>query len=125
METTRVVGKITNAGRPVTSGWVEFLPVDGTIGNLRTAPIATDGGFTIDRAPVGRVAVGLTAIPGDLIRTALGPYHLRAFRFNSTPIRRSIPPGAESQVEIELSLEAYKGLEQQIELSRLRSAGVE
>lgn len=48
-----VTGKILCAGRPVPSGFVEFLPIEDAVGNLRSAPLAPDGSFRATRVPVG------------------------------------------------------------------------
>jgi hypothetical protein len=56
-DTTNVRGRLHVAGRPLTPGWVEFWPIDGTVGNLRSAPLGADGSFSATRVPVGRVLV--------------------------------------------------------------------
>ena len=61
-ETTRVAGRVHVAGRPVTRGWLEFAPVDGTRGNLRSARIGPDGSFDVDGVPVGRCALKLVDV---------------------------------------------------------------
>jgi hypothetical protein len=57
MPTTRVVGRVHIRGEPVGPGWIEFNPVDGTIGLLRVAPIAPDGTFVANRVALGRNAI--------------------------------------------------------------------
>src|SRR5258708_2926577 len=71
--TTRVEGTVRIAGQPVTSGWVEFQPVEGAQGNLRSAPIRKDGSFAAEGVPVGRVAIGVAGLLGPPIPTSLGP----------------------------------------------------
>src|SRR5947209_4945853 len=57
MPVARVHGVVTEGHRPVAGGWIEFMPVDGTVGNLRSARLEPDGSFAADR-----VAVGVNAI---------------------------------------------------------------
>ncbi len=113
--TTRVEGTVRLAGRPVAPGWVEFLPAEGTPGNLRSAPIREDGSFAIDGVPVGRVAIALAGVHGPPIPTSLGPVDLGEFRFFQTPIHRLIPAGAKSRVDLDLAAEA-----ESFRLDRLR-----
>ena len=116
--TTRVEGTIRIAGQPITSGWVEFLPDGGTRGNLRSAPIRTDGSFAIDSVPVGRVIIGLAAVHGPPILTSLGPVERGTFRFFSTPIRRVIPAGPSSRVDVDLAVEAEAFLRDRLAFQR-------
>jgi hypothetical protein len=116
--TTRVEGTITIGGRPVTSGWVEFLPTEGTEGNLRTARISKDGTFSAGFVPVGRVAVAFADLRIPPIPTALGPVEAWSFRFNTTPIRKSIPAGPKASLDLDLAAEAYAFRKQRQELVR-------
>jgi hypothetical protein len=59
IETTRVSGRVVEGGRPVRGGWIEFAPVDGTVGNMRAGPIGRDGRFIVHGAPVGLTRVGV------------------------------------------------------------------
>ena len=90
MRTTSVHGKITQTGRAIDGGWIEFLPADGTVGNLRSAQIKPDGTFSADRVPIGSVAIRLldvNIIPPFPVnaRTARGVFA------SYTAIRRRIP----------------------------------
>lgn len=105
-ETTRVEGTARIAGQPIPSGWVEFLPVEGTRGDLRSAPIRKDGSFAADGVPVGRVAIGIAALHGPPIPTSLGPVERSAFRGFRTPIRRAIPSGDPARLDLDLAVEA-------------------
>lgn len=120
--TTKVEGTIRIGGRPVSAGWVEFQPVDGTRGNLRSAPIRPDGSFSADRVPVGQVAVGLAGVRGPAIPTGLGPVELRAFRAPQTPIRVVIPPGASSRLDVDLADQADAFLRRSQAMKRRREA---
>jgi hypothetical protein len=116
--TSRVEGTIMVGGRPVTSGWIEFLPVEGTEGNLRTARISKDGSFSVDLVPVGRVAVAFADLRLPPIATALGPVDARTFRFFTTPIRRVIPSGIKTDLDLDLASEAYSWQKFRQELNR-------
>jgi hypothetical protein len=59
MPTTHVAGRILVAGRPIAGGWLEFQPVGGTVGKLRSAEIGPDGTFRAGRVPLGRVGIRL------------------------------------------------------------------
>ena len=99
--TTRVTGIVRVGSRPLGGGWVEFHPVEGTVGNLRSAPVAPDGTFAVDRVPVGVNQVGFQKIPVD---PALG----RIFHPLSSPIRCTIPEGPSTRIEIDLLEEAIR-----------------
>jgi hypothetical protein len=59
MPTATVTGRIHVAGEPIGGGWVEFHPVEGTVGLSRSAPLALDGTFRADKVPIGRVVIHL------------------------------------------------------------------
>jgi hypothetical protein len=61
--TTSVSGRLTIRGQPVGGRWLEFLPGEGTLGNLRSAPLRPDGTFRVDRLPVGKLAIRLAGPP--------------------------------------------------------------
>jgi hypothetical protein len=102
LATTRVRGVIREGGRPVTGGWVEFAPVDGTVGNLRVAPIAGDGQFDASQVAVGSNAIAVVHAP---IRTNEVRWLLGA---RGKPIRRVIAPGPSTTLTIDLLAEAYR-----------------
>lgn len=102
-ETTQVSGIIRISGRSVPKdwkGWIEFVPVDGTVGKLRSAPIRPDGSFEADRVAVGWNQIGLVNVP-------VHPDQARKFHPFSSPIRRMIPHGR-SEIEIDLYVEEIK-----------------
>lgn len=70
MKTVRVTGRVTLDGKPVGPGWLEFQPIDGTVGRLTSARLDRSGTFRADRVPEGRVAMRLAGIPP--IRTGNG-----------------------------------------------------
>ncbi len=100
-KTTRVVGVVRIGNRPVSGGWIEFLPVAGTVGNLRSAAIGPDGTFEVDHVPVGINQLGFLDMPID---RNIG----RIFHPLSSPIRRTIAEGASTIVEIDLLEEVIR-----------------
>jgi hypothetical protein len=94
-QTTTVKGRVHEDNQPVGGGWIEFVPVDGTVGNFRVGPIKRDGTFEVDRVPVGRHVVGLAYAP---IRMPNG----KLFYTYTTPVRRNIPPGPETHLDLNL-----------------------
>jgi hypothetical protein len=107
--TTRVSGVVREGGRPVSGGWIEFMPVDGTVGNLRSAPIARDGRFE-----VSQVAVGLNVI--DVVHASIRRPEVQwLLSLREKPIRRAIPPGPATMLVIDLLTEAYRHEREQSE----------
>ena len=85
MIVTRVQGVVRRGHSPVSGGWIEFFPVEGTVGKLRSARIRNDGSFKAERVPVGL----------NLIRLANAPLGSRGaerlFGLYTSPSRRTIP----------------------------------
>ena len=117
-DSTHVRGMVTVSGRPVSGGWIEFLPVDGTVGNLRSAPIGLDGTFSADRVPVGPLAIAFESLPSPPIPTPFGPVSPHEFRFFATPVRRTVSAGSSTRLDVDLALEAF--LMQKTRQERLR-----
>ncbi len=90
---------MTVRGQPVRGGWIEFIPVEGTTGHLRSAPIGKDGRFVADRVPVGRNVIALVDPPIDRS-------FARLFLSFSSPIRRTIAAGTSKPMIIDLFEEA-------------------
>jgi hypothetical protein len=101
LPTTRVSGIVVEGGKPVGGGWIEFIPVEGTVGNLRSAPIHPDGTFETDGVAVGRNLVGFAHAP---IRLA----NPRRFSPFASPIRRDVPPGPSTRLTIDLVEETMR-----------------
>ncbi len=101
MRTTRVSGVVRVGDRPVGGGWIEFIPIDGTVGNMRTAPLEPDGSFVATRVAVGTNIVGLAhapiALPGG-----------RLFETFHSPIRRDIPAGPSTHLSLDLLAEFFR-----------------
>lgn len=96
---TRVTGLVREGRRPVGGGWIEFYPVDGTVGNLRVGPIGPDGRFDVDGVAVGRNMIGLAQAPIQ------GPYRYR-FRSFQSQLRRAISEDRATRLDIDLLDEA-------------------
>lgn len=99
--TTRVAGRVSEGPQPIRGGWIEFLPVDGTVGDLRSAPIGRDGSFDADKVAIGLNQIGLADAPSGAILAPRFP----TFR---SPIRRVIPAGQSTPLNIDLVEEAIR-----------------
>lgn len=106
--TTTVRGAVLVGKAPIGGGWIQFHPVEGTVGDLRIAPIRPDGSFQVDRIPVGRVLVGLDQIPVGAIPTSAGRFDARGFGSLRSPIRRTIPARGGIDLRIDLIDEAAR-----------------
>jgi hypothetical protein len=100
--TARVSGVIKEGERPVSGGWIEFLPVNGTVGNQRSARIQPDGSFQADKVAVGENALRLV---NARIQVPGGGQIFGAF---TTPIRRRIPERPDGPLAIDLLEEAVR-----------------
>jgi len=102
--TTRVVGVVRVGGRPVERGWIEFTPIEGTVGNLRSSPLARDGTFEATGVAVGKHVVSLVGLP-KAVNDRFGP----AFQATAKhPILRTIAPGDVTRLEIDLLEESIR-----------------
>jgi len=100
--TTRVAGIVVEGGRPVGGGWIEFLPTEGTLGNIRSARIGKDGSFEADRVAIGENVIRLVNAP---IKTPGGAMLFSQF---ASPVRRRIPPQPDGPLTIDLRDEAVR-----------------
>src|SRR5262249_47537587 len=86
----RLSGRVRFPVAPAGPLWAEFAPVDGTIGNLRSARLSPDGSFEVEDLPIGRLAIRLVGAPfrrsGD---PALDRYLARVQQMYL--IRRTVP----------------------------------
>ena len=100
-ETARVSGVVTLGKVPVGQSWIEFLPAEGTVGTMRSAPLGADGRFVAEGVAVGVNRVGIdgamVGVPGDL---------RRYFDPLGSPIRRTITRSASGPLKIDL-IEEY------------------
>lgn len=92
--TTEVSGVVLMSGEPLKQGWVEFQPIDGALGDTRSAPINSDGSFHADRAPIGPVAI-------RLINAAIEPPGVARLFSRASPIRRTIPAEPDGPMRID------------------------
>src|SRR5262245_16038154 len=99
---TRVNGVVRQGRVPLSGGWIEFIPVDGTVGNLRSAKVRADGRFEADRVAVGK----------NLIRLINAPIESRGaaalFSTFSSPIRRNISEQPAEPLDIDLVQETMR-----------------
>jgi hypothetical protein len=100
--TVKVSGRIVEGREPVKGGWLEFIPVDGTVGNQRSARIQSDGSFEADRVAVGENALRLVNVPIQL------PGGAQLFGAFTTPIRRVISEHQAAPIMIDLVEEAVR-----------------
>jgi hypothetical protein len=103
--TTSITGHLRIAGRPVGRGWVEFMPIDGTIGVLRSAQVQDDGSFSATRVPVGRVAIRVVGL-GTPRTVDPGLDRFLALVEQVFLIRRTIASDPGQKVDIDLATEA-------------------
>jgi hypothetical protein len=96
MPITHVSGVVLEGGSPVGGGWIEFIPVEGTVGNFRSARLRPDGSFEANKVAVGENALRLVNAP---IKT---PGWARLFGAFTTPIRRMIPERPRKPLKIDL-----------------------
>jgi len=100
--TTRVAGVVVEGGRPIAGGWIEFIPTDGTVGNIRSARIGRDGSFRADRVAIGENVIRLVNAPINL------PGGEKLFGQFSSPVRRKIPLEPDGRLAIDLLEEAVR-----------------
>ncbi len=99
---SRVVGKVHVNAIPVAGGWIEFLPINGARGHLRSAPIDPDGRFELTRVANGTNAVRLIRAKSPI------PVGRVFEQFHTSPIRRTIGPGARVEIDVNLADEARR-----------------
>ena len=105
--TTRLSGHVRFHGRPVPKGWVEIMPIEGTIGHLRSGRIGPDGGFVADRVPVGRVAIRFVGMP--VLRAGNPAIDAMLAQFRQVYlIHRTVGPAPNAPLELDLEIEAIE-----------------
>jgi hypothetical protein len=104
--TTTITGRVTVGGRAYGPGWLEMMPVDGTTGHLRSAPVGRDGSFRAEGVPVGEVAMRLVGFPPVGTGVPTTDRFLQEVR-QVYGIRRKVPP-AGGAVAIELAEDAAR-----------------
>jgi hypothetical protein len=102
MPVSNVDGRVSQRGKPVSRGWIEFVPVDGTVGKMRSARLESDGTFHATKVPVGLNLIRFVNINWDPIQMR------RTFGAFSSPIRRQIADKDNPALEIDLAQEYLK-----------------
>ncbi len=102
MPVTRVHGVVTAGDRPISGGWIEFIPVGLTVGKLRSAHIGADGSFDAGGVAVGENAIRLV---NEQVDKTPG---LRLFGTFGSSIRRVIPATPSGPLKINLVEEAVR-----------------
>jgi hypothetical protein len=102
---TVVTGVVRDGTHPVSRGWIEFFPVNGTVGNLRSARLHADGSFEATGVAIGENLIRLENAAID----SRGVPQL--FRSYGSPIRRVIKDQPAAPLDIDLVEEAiqYQG----------------
>jgi hypothetical protein len=85
MIVTHVNGVVREGQSPVSRGWIEFMPLQSTVGNIRSTKIRADGTFEAERVSVGVNLIRLANAPLG----SVGAEQL--FGSYQSPIRRTIP----------------------------------
>lgn len=101
MPVARVRGVVREGSRPVSGGWIEFFPVGGTIGNLRSARLRANGSFDADGVAVGE---NLIRLVNAKMESPLA-YRFRSF---ASPIRRKIPEPGGAPITVDLFEETMR-----------------
>jgi len=96
MPVAAVSGVVTEGRRPVAGGWIEFIPVDGTIGKLRSARLNADGSFEAKGVAVGVNLVRIVSarIGSPAIAQLVGSF--------GSPIRRVVSEEDRQPLAIDL-----------------------
>ncbi len=99
--TAEISGVVLMSGEPLGKGWVEFHPIDGARGDIRSARINPDGSFRADR-----VAIGPNVI--KLIDAPIKPPSAALLFSRASPIRRTIPAKPEEPIRIDVFQELLR-----------------
>ncbi len=102
IRSTRVTGVVREGTHSVSGGWIEFYPVNGTVGNLRSARLHADGSFEADGVAVGENLIRLENASID------SPGAAQLFRSYASPIRRVVTEQPAAHLHIDLVQEAIR-----------------
>ena len=114
-----VRGVVREGKRPLSGGWVEFFPVDGTVGNLRSARIQSDGSFEAEGIAVGKNLIRLVNAHIE------SPGAAQLFASFQSPIRRVIPERGGAPIDVDLVEEAIRFRETQNRQARTEPSGLQ
>lgn len=95
MPVARVSGVVREGKQAVAGGWIEFIPVDGTVGNLCSAKINAHGSFDARRVSIGVNLIRLVNAPLSTPGTAI-------FGAFQSPIRREIVAAPSEPLSIDI-----------------------
>jgi hypothetical protein len=107
-----VRGVVREGRRPLSGGWIEFFPVDGTVGNLRSAHIRSDGSFEAEGIAVGKNLIRLVNARIE------SPVAAQLFASYQSPIRRVISERVGTPIDVDLVEEAIRFRETQARQAR-------
>jgi len=101
VEAAEVVGSVRHQGRGISPGWIEFSPIDGAVGSMRSSPLGADGSFQVGFLGVGRYRIGLLGVGAKF--AGFGN------RFDTwrTPIQRTLKAG-QNTLALDLGVEAIE-----------------
>lgn len=115
-KTTTIRGRILLDGQPLPIGWLEMVPIDGTLGTLRSAPVLPDGSFSAAGVPIGRLAVLLAGRPIPRTGDPTIDKYLSIVRRNHF-LRVTTKDDPNQRIEIDLREEMY-ALDREIKRKR-------
>jgi hypothetical protein len=114
---TSLRGVVVEGRDPVQGGWIEFIPIDGALGDVRSSRIGADGSFQASKVPIGPCAIRIVSAQ---IRT-LGAAEL--FGQPNSPIRRVIAAGSHEPIKLDLIEEMVQFGAQRARALQRSSAG--
>lgn len=117
LRVARVRGVVREGGRPLSGGWVEFYPVKGTVGNLRSAPLRADGSFEADGVAVGENLIRLVNVSIALSGAS------KRFGAYSSPIRRIISDRSATPLDVDVVEEMIRFQKSQERHPRVEPSG--
>lgn len=104
-----VSGRVRVGEQPLEGGWIEFLPIDGTVGVLGSARMDRCGRFRVEQVPAGRVGIRLVGFAPIVPEDRMVGVFLQQVR-QVFLIHRVIEEASGTGVDLDLDLtvEAYQ-----------------
>ncbi len=93
---TSLSGVVVEGKDPVRGGWIEFIPIDGALGDVRSTRIGADGSFRADRVPIGPCAIRI--VNAQIQTRGAAEF----FSQLNSPIRRVIAAGSHEPIKLDL-----------------------